>query len=128
MIRESSGVTIIRNKENIRAKEDGSRLSGSSGDSLVYQVPAQISNVQVDAFFTTKGHENDLKFSSGVSQQFTIPLPASRTIFEVFDNAYRAFTPVRYDVTNIPRNHRYIVIYLKEGIQLGRLEIGYDPE
>jgi len=128
MIRESSGVTIIRNKENIRAKEDGSRLSGSSGDSLVYQVPAQISNVQVDAFFTMKGHENDLKFSSGVSQQSTIPLPASRTIFEVFDNAYRAFTPVRYDVTNIPRNHRYIVIYLKEGIQLGRLEIGYDPE
>ena len=75
-----------------------------------------------------KGHENDLKFSSGVSQQSTIPLPASRTIFEVFDNAYRAFTPVRYDVTNIPRDHRYIVIYLKEGIQLGRLEIGYDPE
>jgi mannan endo-1,4-beta-mannosidase len=128
MARKSSGVTIITNKENIRAKEDGSRLLGSSGDSIVYQLPAQISSVQVDAFFTTKDHEKDLKFSSGVSQQSIFPINASRKIFEVFNNAYRAFTPVRYNVTHIPKDHRYIVIFLKEGIQLGRLEIGYDPE
>jgi hypothetical protein len=69
-----------------------------------------------------------LQFLSGISKETATPLHANREIVEVFNNAYRAFTPVRYTVTDIPKDHRYIVIYLKEGIQLGRLEIGYDPE
>ena len=57
----------------------------------------------------------------------SLPLHEQREVFELFRNAYRAFTPVRYTVTDIPRDHRTIVIYLQAGIQLGRLEIGYDP-
>jgi mannan endo-1,4-beta-mannosidase len=128
MTGKSPGVAVILNKENGRAKEDGSRLLGSSGDSIVYQLPAQITSVQIDAFFTTKDREKDLKFSTGVSQQDVIPVCATREIFEPFSNFYRAFTPVRYSIKNIPKEHRSIVIYMKEGIQLGRLEIGYDPE
>ena len=125
---KSSNLKIIINKENARAKEDGSRLEGTSGDSIVYQLPAQMTYIQIDAFFTTGNREKDLQFSSGISKETAIPLHATREIFEVFNNAYRAFTPVRYTVKDIPKDHRYIVIYLKEGIQLGRLEIGYDPE
>ena len=129
MAGRSSGITVItNNRERIRAKEDGSRLAGSSGDSIVYQLPTQITSIRIDAFYTTKDREKDLKFSTGILQTSVIPIHASREIFEVFNNAYNAFTPVRYDVTNIPKDHRYIVIFLKEGIQLGRLEIGYDPE
>jgi hypothetical protein len=128
MAGKSSGVSFLLNKENIRAKEDGSRLSGSSGDSLVYQLPAQILSVRVDAFFITKDRGKDLKFSSGISQQSIVLVQAHREIVELFNNAYRAFTPVRYTVTNIPKDHRYFVIHLSEGIQLSRLEIGYDPE
>jgi mannan endo-1,4-beta-mannosidase len=125
---KSSGLKVIINRENIRAKEDGSRLEGTSGDSIIYQLPSQITHIQVDAFFTTNNREKDLQFSSGIPQQAAAALKANREIFDVFNNAYRAFTPVRYTVKDIPKDHKYIVIYLKEGIQLGRLEIGYDPE
>ena len=125
---KSFGLKRIVNKENIRAKEDVYRLEGSSGDSIVYLLPEQITHIQLDAFFTTNNREKDLQFSSGNPQQSAVPIKATREIFEVFNNMYDAFTPVRYTVRNIPKDHRTIVIHLREGIQLGRLEIGYDPE
>ena len=63
----SSGIIILHNKENIRSKEDGSRLSGSAGDSILYQLPARVTSIQVDAFYTAQDRGQDLKFSSGIS-------------------------------------------------------------
>ncbi len=126
---KSAGIKIANNhRDDARAKEDLSRIEGISGDSIVYQLPTQINNIQVDAFFSTDNRENDLHFASGISQQGVIPLSANREIFGIYNNEYRAFTPVRYTIKEIPKDHRCIVIYLKDGIQLGRLEIGYDPE
>jgi mannan endo-1,4-beta-mannosidase len=122
------GIGSSSNRENTRAKEDGSRIQGKTGDTLIYLLPEQMHHVQIDAFFTTNEQNKNLLVASGITQNQIIPLKVTREIFEVYPNAYRAFTPVRYTVTDIPKDHRYIAISLTDGIQLGRLEIGYDPE
>jgi hypothetical protein len=87
-----------------------------------------MTTIQLDAFITTANREINLSFLSGVSPDKMIPLSATRELFEVIKNDYRAYCPVRYSIKNIPVEHRYIMIQLEADIQLGRLEIGYDPE
>jgi hypothetical protein len=127
MVKQSAGVSYIY-KDAIRAKEDWSRISGTSNDYIVYHLPECITSIQLDAFFTDASQDSNLTFSSGTSLESLMPLPSSRTICEVFKNEYRFFKPVRYSTAEIPPEHRYVKILLMDGIQLGRLEIGYDPE
>jgi len=124
----SAGVKFLPGWDATRAKEDKTRIEGSADDYLIYLLPKEITAVQADAFFTTSDLENNLTFFSGSSTQTLTPINGDREILEVFKNDYRMYCPVRYKINNIPGDHRYIRINLAKGIQIGHIEIGYDPE
>lgn len=128
MTERSSGVSFIVGRDASRAKEDWSRVEGKTGDYILYHLPSVMTSLQLDAFFTTAQRDSNLTFFSGASPGTLVPLPAKVEIYDVSSNEYRAFCPVRYTVEAIPSEHRYLKVGLQGGIQLGRLEIGYDPE
>ena len=129
MFEKSDGITFSTDREStVRAKEDKSRVIGKSGEYIIYKLPKKMISVQVDAFYTTENRDNNLIFFSGDSPNSTMPLSTTKEIYEPFANEYRFFCPIRYTTKNIPANHRYIKIMLNDGMQLGRLEIGYDPK
>ena len=124
----TSGVSFILGKDAARAKEDWSRVEGKTGDYILYRLPKAITSLQLDAFFTTTQRDSNIVFFSGTLPGTMVPLPARADVYDVYSNEYRAFCPVRYTVGAIHPQHRYIKIGLQNGIQVGRLEIGYDPE
>jgi mannan endo-1,4-beta-mannosidase len=128
MFERSPDVTHTVGWDATRAKEDRSRVEGTTGQYIVYRLPRRMMTVQLDAFFTTANRDSGLSFSSGSSPELRIPLPAKSELFEVYKNEYKAYCPVRYSIREIPAGHRYLRIDLIKGIQLGRLEIGYDAE
>ena len=128
MAERSSGVSFVIGRDASRAKEDWSRAEGKTGDYILYRLPDIITSVQLDAFFTSAQQETTIVFFSGPTSDARIPLPARAEVYDVYSNEYKAFCPVRYTVKVIPPEHRYLRIGLRNGIQLGRLEIGYDHE
>lgn len=128
MAERTAGVSFIVGKDASRAKEDWSRLEGKTGDYLLYRLPKLITSIQLDAFFTTAQRDSNVVFYSGTSPSTLTPLTVKTEAYDVYSNEYRVFCPVRYTTKVILPEHRYIKIGLQNGIQLGRLEIGYDPE
>ena len=128
MADRTAGVSFIVGKDASRAKEDWSRVEGKTGDYILYHLPKLITSIHLDAFFTTAQHDSNVVFYSGTSPGTLVPLHANAEMHDVRSNEYRAFSPVRYTAKAIPPEHRYLKIGLQNGTQLGRLEIGYDPE
>ncbi len=128
MSERSSGVSFILGKDASRAKEDWTRLEGKTGDYILYHVQNIMTSLQLDAFFTSTKRDSNIVFLSGASPSALVPLPAKAETYDIYSNEYRAFCPVRYSVERIPPGHRYFKIGLQNSIQLGRLEIGYDPK
>ncbi|MFH0989531.1 MAG: cellulase family glycosylhydrolase [bacterium] len=128
MVEKSSGVSFIRNKDAAKAKEDQYRLEGKRSDYILYRLSEEATVLQLDVFITTTNRDSSITFFSGASPETPSSLSVKYEIFEPFKNEYKAFIPMRYSIVNIPPDHRFIKIHLMDGIQLSRLEIGYDPD
>ena len=128
MAERTAAVSFILGKDASRAKEDWSRVEGHTGDYILYHLPKTITSIRLDAFFTTSQRDSNVVFYSGTSPGTLTPLTIKAEVYDVYSNEYKSFCPVRYTSKVIPPDHRYLRIGLQTGIQLGRLEIGYDPE
>ena len=128
MVERTAGILFIIGKDASRAKEDWSRVEGKTGDYILYHLPNLMTSLQLDAFFTAAQRDSNVVFFSGATPDALIPLLAKAEAYDVYSNEYKAYCPVRYTVKAVPPEHRYLKIGLRNGIQLGRLEIGYDPE
>jgi hypothetical protein len=109
-----------------RARQDRSRVSGGTGDYVVYRLPAAISSVQVDVFATTKDAENSMALLSGSSAGALSPLPCLRQVFAPMKNDYSFYACVRLTVRDIPPDHRFVRIALADNCQVSRVEITFD--
>jgi hypothetical protein len=109
-----------------RARQDRSRVSGKTGDYIVYRLPAAISSVQIDFFATTKDAENNMALQSGSSAGAISPLPCVRQVFAPMKNDYSFYACIRLSVRDIPPDHRFIRIDLADNCQVSRVEIAFD--
>ena len=122
----SGNLTFPGPRDVARARQDRSRVSGKTGDYIVYRLPGAISCVQVDVFATTKDAENSMALLSGSSADALSPLPCVRQVFAPMKNDYGFYACVRLSVRDIPPDHRFVRILLADNCQVSRVEITYD--
>ena len=109
-----------------KARQDRSRVSGTAGDYIVYNVPAPISSVQIDVFATTNDGANALSLLSGITEHELSPLPFVRQVFATPTNEYGFYSCIRLSATGIPPGYRFLRIALADNCQVSRVEIAYD--
>ncbi|HMK38061.1 MAG TPA: hypothetical protein VK569_01895, partial [Bacteroidota bacterium] len=108
-----------------KARQDRSRVSGKTGDYIVYRVPKAISSAQVDVFATNADAESGMALLSGSDPETLAPLSFTRRVFEPLKNDYGFYACIRLSARDIPPGHRYIRIVLAEGCQVSRIELTY---
>ena len=122
---KSAGVKFLIGGRADKAKEDGSRLQGNSGEYIIYKLPQSIDSLYLDVFFTTAGRDSDVEFSTGTTPKNCSPIASIREVFEPDKNEYGYYAAGRYILHNIPAEHRFVKINLANSIQLSRIEISY---
>ena len=126
MYASSGNLTFPGRSDLARARQDRSRISGRTGDYIVYRVSGTISSVQVDLFATAKGAENGMALLSGGGAGALSPLPCVRQVFAPMKNEYGFYASVRLTVRDIPADHRFVRIVLADSCQVSRVEITFD--
>ena len=106
-----------------RARQDRSRLSGRTGDYIVYRLPESIASVQVDIFATKEDAELAMVLLSGSSPDTLTPLSCTRKVFEPLKNDYRFYASIRLSAGDLPPDHRFLRIVLADNCQVSRVEI-----
>jgi len=109
-----------------KARQDRSRVSGKTGDYIVYRLPGAISSAQVDVFATKTDAENGMEFLSGSGPETLTPLPCTRHIFEPLKNDYGFYACIRLTARDVPPGHRIIRIVLADNCQVSRVELAFD--
>ena len=106
-----------------RAKEDRSRLTGTNGSYVVYEVRDSLDTVLVDAYSPDADRDLDISTSTdGVS--FTKSKP-QKTAYIFGRNDYRYYTALTFRLTGIAAGTSYIKIALDGTLQIGRIEFTY---
>lgn len=106
-----------------RAKEDRSRLAGGERSYVIYNVPATVSAVKVDAFRVSEWSE--VRIAAGTRLNAFTDLPTRTEVFRFGKNDYGFFDAVSYVCDVIPPRAKFIRILLDDGIQIGRVVISY---
>ncbi len=125
----SDSLQFLEYQDSYRAKNDFSRLKGSAGSYVIYQVPqssvmaAGIDSIRVQVFLTNS--QCGLDFSASDSVGTLKPISAKIETFPPYKNFYRFFTPAVYTCSEFPPNSRYLKIKFNDAAQLSRVEIIY---
>jgi mannan endo-1,4-beta-mannosidase len=109
-----------------RAKQDRSRVSGNTGDFIVYRLPSALSAVQVDVFAAKTDADTAIALLSGKGFDTLAVLPLTRQVFLPLKNEYGFYPCVRLSARDIPSDQRFLRIVLAEDCQVSRVEITFD--
>jgi hypothetical protein len=105
-----------------RGKEDRSRLIGGKESSIVYRVPATITDFQIDALAADSANLQILLSADG--QTFEKAMPAQE-YFTFGKNDYRFFNAIRYRLSSFPPGTEYVKILLDGTTQIGRIQYSH---
>ncbi len=123
VFQKEGSFTLLSVQDIRKAKEDRSRVSGSSDSYLVYKVVRNAVGVVVDAFLPNGGDAVQLMVSSDGEDYDD--LEARRELFVVGKNDYGYFDAARWTARQIPSGTRYVKIVFQGGVQLSRVEVSY---
>jgi hypothetical protein len=116
----------LETHDSRKAKEDATRVAGSAGDSLTYQLPAAIEGFRVFAFFPKD--LADLDFSVSADGKTFRPIKSYRQDHVVGANDYGYWKPAIFHVENFNGNAKFLKIGLTGETQIARVEITYKLE
>ena len=112
---------LLTTEDIRRAKEDRSRLAGSAGSYIIYQLSGKGSEITVDYFVADSTKTIGVSVSKDLNKFSDIATKKELTIFG--KNDYEFFDAVTLRGTNIPDDSKYLKISLDNGIQISRIEI-----
>lgn len=113
-------------KEIYKVKEDNSRMSVSSGSSIVYKIPAGILSFKIFAF--TQKNVCGISFLASDSLNKFTAIPTKIESFTPFQNVYGFLIPFTVTCEEFPENTNYVKIVFNEETQFSRTEIEYSGE
>ncbi len=123
MLIASDSLRFASSASAAKAKFDFSRLEGSKGAYVVYEVPQDIDSIIVEAFFT-KG-DCGLSFYASDSLSNLKQIPAKVETFPPYFNLYGAYVPAMYTCGEFPEHSRFLKIEYEGPSELSRVEIIY---
>jgi hypothetical protein len=112
---------LLTTEDIRRAKEDRSRLAGSAGSYIIYQLSGKGSEITVDYFVADSTKTIAVSVSKDLNRFSDITTKKELTIFG--KNDYEFFDAVTLRGTDIPDDSKYLKISLDNGIQISRIEI-----
>ena len=112
---------LLTTEDIRRAKEDRSRLAGSAGSYIIYQLSGKGSEITVDYFVADSTKTIGVSVSKDLNKFSDIATKKELTIFG--KNDYEFFDAVTLRGTDIPDDSKYLKISLDNGIQISRIEI-----
>jgi hypothetical protein len=119
----SDSLQFMKYQDSYRAKDNTSRLKGTAGAYIIYQVPQPIDSIRVEVFLTNG--QCGLDFFASDSLSTLKSLAAKVETFPPYKNFYRFFTPAVYTCAEFPPNSRYLKIKFNDVAQLSRVEVIY---
>ncbi|MCK9280073.1 MAG: cellulase family glycosylhydrolase [Melioribacteraceae bacterium] len=110
--------------EDIRkAKEDRSRLTGSNGSYVIYQIPGNALKIQVD-YFVSKP-DSGISLLKGSSMADLEEFTPGKEVFSFAKNDYGFFDAVRLTDNISNEGTKFLKVKLNDGVQISRIEITY---
>jgi len=122
----SDSLQFLTYQDSYRAKDDFSRLKGTAGSYVIYEVPQSIDSIRVEVFLTDS--QCGLDFSASDSLRTMRPISAKIETYPPLRNFYRFFTPAVYTCAEFPPNSKYLKIKFNDVAQLSRVEIIYSKQ
>jgi hypothetical protein len=122
---QSGKLSFVSQKDVAKAKEDKTRLTGETGDYIVYSIPEKISSVRIDVFVTETPSPVEIRLLSGPSLATVEPYGLTKDVFQPLKNEYGAYTAVTYWAKYFPPDHRILQVILAEKSQISRIEVKY---
>ncbi len=123
VFQSSDGLEYISYKDDYRAKEDNSRLSGVDNSYIIYKLPQSIDSIRIESFLTN--YQPGLSFYASDSLSSLQLLAVKIETFPQYRNFYKFYTPAVYTCVEFPLDSKYLKIKFNNKVQLSRVEIIY---
>jgi hypothetical protein len=121
-VHSKTGDWKIASRDSRSTKEDAHRAAGTTGDTLVYQLPNTVLGFRVFAFFPKIEH--DLKFSISNDGRSFQEIAAQKEIYYHGTGEYNYWKPILFHAEKL-RAGNFLKIELTGETQIGRVEISH---
>ncbi|MDZ7721267.1 MAG: fibronectin type III domain-containing protein [candidate division KSB1 bacterium] len=119
----SSGNWTVSTENDRSFKEDMQRLSGESGDELIYRVPGTICGWNIYTFTRTKEANAEIWLSADAKEYERVE--GGLNTIDTGEGYYGYWRPVLFSQNALQSEARYIKIKLTAETQMSRIEIFY---
>jgi hypothetical protein len=124
---QKDGALELLTSQGVRlAKEDRSRLAGPAGSYVIYKAPGRLTSIRVDAFRAPKGAA--VRCAVDTAPGSFSDVRTRDTAYVFGKNDYGFYDAVTSTADSLPGTASLVKISLGEGIQIGRVEIEYEPQ
>jgi len=123
VFQKEGDLTLLTFQDIRKAKEDRSRLIGTTGSYIMYKVQGDARSITIDALCTTDSSTVSIAADSALGAMKDVPLKIRRYRFG--RNDYGFYDAVSFTSDQLPSGTRFVKILLREGIQICRVGISY---
>jgi hypothetical protein len=125
VFQKEGDLTLLTFQDIRKAKEDRSRLIGTTGSYIMYKVQGDARSITIDALCTMDSSTVSIAADSALGAMKDVPLKIRRYRFG--RNDYGFYDAVSFTSDQLPFGTRFVKILLREGVQICRVEISYAP-